>query len=388
MGIKDRFLEALVKLNKVIDRKNHVVVYSGVQLVSKDGELSMLATDGNYFVKAFISGAWDGEDFMISFDPKPLINFVKKFCVTEFDLEYSETNHELTVIGKNNQRFTIGSLNESKELEIDNNSYLESLDYSSGCEMDVGISVVEFLNGMKFLKPFMSKEETRYYLNGMYVDGDNGNFVATDGHAMGVYRTGNVFDIPKIGNDNGFIIPRETVEFVIREFRSEDQNLDHEVFVVKNSKAYAFFYLRSKIGAIYLIRTNFIDGNFPDYNRVIPDTDKMPKAAVNGDDMREKIKDIKSMGIFETIEVILEGNEMKMISRGKSEKFKSKFETGIETCEVQTAEKISVGFYLDNLIRLTNSFGNEVVEFWFDPEGPCRATSGAKDIVIMPMRLR
>lgn len=109
----------------------------------------------------------------------------------------------------------------------------------------------------------ISTEETRYYLNGIYVHTaeNDGNIVlravATDGHRLARCET----EAPD-GSENmpGIIIPRKTV--------GELQKLvdDPDVAVIielSESK------IRLTIGAV-VITSKLIDGTFPDYQRVIP----------------------------------------------------------------------------------------------------------------------
>lgn len=106
----------------------------------------------------------------------------------------------------------------------------------------------------------MSTEETRYYLNGIYLHPVDGKAVAvsTDGHRLARINSDVEADFP------GVIVPRKTVA----EVRKLVGNGQVEVHVSETKIMFEF-------GETTLI-SKVIDGTFPDYTRVIPkDNDKV-----------------------------------------------------------------------------------------------------------------
>ena len=109
----------------------------------------------------------------------------------------------------------------------------------------------------------ISTEETRYYLNGIYMhtaEGDNDivlRAVATDGHRLARCET----PAPN-GSEQmpGIIIPRKTVGELQKLVDDPDMAVTVELSESK---------IRFTIGAIVLT-SKLIDGTFPDYQRVIP----------------------------------------------------------------------------------------------------------------------
>lgn len=105
----------------------------------------------------------------------------------------------------------------------------------------------------------ISTEETRYYLNGIYMHAHNDMLrcVATDGHRLALAETAlpeNAAGLP------GVIIPRKTVA----EIRRLIDGVDTEVSLSLSEAK-----IRFTVGSAVLI-SKLIDGNFPDYERVIP----------------------------------------------------------------------------------------------------------------------
>lgn len=105
----------------------------------------------------------------------------------------------------------------------------------------------------------ISTEETRYYLNGIYMHAHEGNLrcVATDGHRLALAEMG----LPSGAEDlPGIIIPRKTVG----ELRRLIDNADGDITLsVSESK------IRFAMGSAVLT-SKLIDGTFPAYDRVIP----------------------------------------------------------------------------------------------------------------------
>jgi DNA polymerase III subunit beta len=109
----------------------------------------------------------------------------------------------------------------------------------------------------------ISTEETRYYLNGIYLHAAGSNktqtlrAVATDGHRLAQVE----LPLPKgAAGMPGIIVPRKTVGEVQRLIENNDAEITVELSQGK---------IRFTIGDVVLT-SKLIDGTFPDYGRVIP----------------------------------------------------------------------------------------------------------------------
>ena len=116
----------------------------------------------------------------------------------------------------------------------------------------------------------ISQEETRHYLNGIYLHSDkkgNGTLraVATDGHRLACVDT----SAPK-GAENipGIIVPRKVVGEVLKLLEESEAEVK-----VSLSETKVRFSLESVI-----LTSKLIDGSFPDYARVIPSANDQPLA--------------------------------------------------------------------------------------------------------------
>ena len=129
------------------------------------------------------------------------------------------------------------------------------------------------------VKHAISVDETRMYLLGIWMhlaDSESDGrkvlrCVSTDGHQLGCIDT----DLPaNAANMPGVIVPRKTVTELLRLQEQEDTEIRISVMETKVRFATEDFTLTSKV----------IDGNFPDYRRVIP-KDNNHKMKVNAADL-------------------------------------------------------------------------------------------------------
>ena len=147
---------------------------------------------------------------------------------------------------------------------------LQTLPESDFPDLAAGEMTHRFTVAAKDLKRLIDKtqfaistEETRYYLNGIYLHGLNGGnaatlrAVATDGHRLAQV------DLPAPSGTAGMpgvIVPRKTVNEVQRLIEDTASEITIELSSAK---------IRFTINGVVLT-SKLIDGTFPDYGRVIP----------------------------------------------------------------------------------------------------------------------
>jgi len=129
----------------------------------------------------------------------------------------------------------------------------------------VGSSLKDGLDRVAFA---MSSDETRYNLNGVYVEGTEAgvNLVATDGHRMALYC---LDQSNRLGLEvgKGVIVPRKAVG-ELRSLLGEAGESASEIALTENTLAYR------RAGLTYTAR--LVDGSFPAYGQVIPALSKTP----------------------------------------------------------------------------------------------------------------
>ena len=226
----------------------------------------------------------------------------------------------------------------------------------------------------------ISTEETRYYLNGIYLhpagagEGRVLRAVATDGHRLARIEVA----LPP-GSDQmpGIIVPRKA----IHELRKLLEEGDGEVQVSLSDTKIRFVY-----GNAVLI-SKLIDGNFPDYERVIP---------VNND----KIMEVDCKLFKSAVD------RVSVISTEKSRAVKFALENGKLTLSTSSPEHgtaseeldvnyasgpLEVGFNSRYLLDMMNQIEGDTAQFILNDSASPAIVRDTADVaslyVIMPMRV-
>lgn len=129
----------------------------------------------------------------------------------------------------------------------------------------------------------ISEEETRYYLNGIFMHAFDGGLmlVATDGH-----RLAQRYIQAEIGGMPGVIVPTKTVKILAKLLAAaaKDDELQVEVSDAKIRFGLPGITLTSKL----------IDGTFPDYQRVVPSSHS-GEAELDGEHLKRVVDRVSTV---------------------------------------------------------------------------------------------
>src|SRR5262245_8880336 len=226
----------------------------------------------------------------------------------------------------------------------------------------------------------ISTEETRYYLNGIYLHtASQGRqttlrAVATDGHRLAQAE----LPLPSgAGDMPGIILPRKTVHELHRLIESSDSTVS---VGVSASKA------RFEIGSVTLT-TKLIDGTFPDYARVIPKgNDKALK--VRNAEFKNAVDRVSTIASERGRAVKLNLNTDKLVlSVNNPEGGSATEELGAE----YSAEPLEIGFNAKYLLDIAGQIESETAQLLLaDPGSPTMVKDASDEgalYVLMPMRV-
>ncbi|MGN6463189.1 MAG: DNA polymerase III subunit beta, partial [Pseudolabrys sp.] len=249
---RSALLKSLGHVHRVVERRNTIPILANVLLRADKGKLSLKATDLDLEVIETIA-AEVSPGGSTTVPAHMFYEIVRKLPEgTQVVLEASG-DRAILAIRAGRSRFTLQTLPES--------------DFP---DLAAGEMTHKFTLAAKDLKRLIDKtqfaistEETRYYLNGIYLHvagaakAQKLRAVATDGHRLAQAE----LDAPK-GADGmpGIIVPRKTVGEVQRLIEDLDADVSIELSQTK---------IRFTIGDVVLT-SKLIDGTFPDYGRVIP----------------------------------------------------------------------------------------------------------------------
>ena len=226
----------------------------------------------------------------------------------------------------------------------------------------------------------ISTEETRYYLNGVYmhtaetVDGTMLRCVATDGHRLARVDA----EMPQ-GAQNlpGVIVPRKTVGELRKLLEDDDTQIAVSVSETKVRFATSEITLTSKV----------IDGTFPDYARVIPQGNTR-KLEVDASEFAKAVDRVATVSSERSRAVKLSLESDKLVLSVNSP------DSGTAEEELVVAyddEKLDIGFNAKYLLEIASQVDRENAVFMFNSAGDPTLMQEGNDssaiYVVMPMRV-
>lgn len=226
----------------------------------------------------------------------------------------------------------------------------------------------------------ISTEETRYYLNGVYmhVASSDGaqviRCVATDGHRLARVDA----DLPEGAADiPGVIVPRKTVGELRKLLDDDDTMIAVSVSETKIRFATPDITLTSKV----------IDGTFPDYARVIPQGNTR-KLEVDASEFSKAVDRVSTISSERSRAVKLSLDEDRLTLSVNSP------DSGTAEEELAVAygdDKLEIGFNAKYLLEIASQVDRENAVFLFNSSGDptlMREGNDASAIyVVMPMRV-
>ena len=226
----------------------------------------------------------------------------------------------------------------------------------------------------------ISTEETRYYLNGVYMHvADAGGrrvlrCVATDGHRLARIDA----DLPAGAEGMpGVIVPRKTVGELRKLLDDDEAIIAVSVSETKVRFATPGITLTSKV----------IDGTFPDYSRVIP-TGNSRRLEVDASEFAQAVDRVATVSSERSRAVKLSLDEDRLVLSVNAP------DSGAADEELAVAygdDKLEIGFNAKYLLEIASQVDRENAVFLFNSAGdPTLMREGSDDsaiYVVMPMRV-
>jgi DNA polymerase-3 subunit beta len=364
------FLKALSHVQSVVERRNTIPILSNVMIEAAKGSLKLTATDLDIEIVESLSadvlrnGAATAPAHM-------LYDIVRKLP------EGAQVQAELLTAEGGRLAVSSGSV----RFEL---ACLPKEDFP---QMAAGALPHKFRLGAEELKRLIDKtkfaistEETRFYLNGIYVhaakDGKARALraVATDGHRLARFE----LDLPDGASDiPGIIVPRKTVTELRRLLDDTEDAIDISLSDTKIQFVSSGIELTSKL----------IDGTFPDYQRVIPaNNDK--SLSLDSREFSQSVDRVSTISADKTRAVKLN------IGKDKVTLSVVNPDSGTATEEVgasYSASPIEIGFNARYLLDITGQIEGKDVRFLLHDAGSPTLIEDAGDTrtlyVLMPMRV-
>lgn len=223
---------ALSAVTKVVEGRTNIPILSNVLLSVADGQLTVRATDLDIEASATVA-LLDATPGSTTVEAKLLADIAKK-AAGDISLELDAG---VLTVKTGKSRFRL------QTLPAEDYPSLAAGTFDAEFDIDLAalVAPVSFA---------MSTEETRFYLNGVFLHAAEDRLVAvaTDSHRLARHMVATVVDIPAV------ILPRKLVSLLPKG-------------VVSVSLSATKVRITSADG---VLTSKLIDGTFPDYQRVIP----------------------------------------------------------------------------------------------------------------------
>lgn len=365
-------LRALAHVQSVVERRNTIPILANVLLDAKDGVLSLTSTDMEIAVVEDVAGVTVTRPGRTTAPAATLYEIVRKLPESaRIELDHPGGDAPLVLRAG---RFVTNML----ALPVED--FPSMTEGKLPTHFKLGAAALRgLIDRTKFA---ISTEETRYYLNGIYlhvVESDGADVLraaATDGH-----RLARVEEPAPAGARGmpGVIIPRKTVN----ELRKLAEETHDEIELrVSDTK------IQFTIGPVKLT-SKLIDGTFPDYERVIPKgNDKILK--VGKKEFADAVARVAAISSERSRPVKLSvGQNLLVLEASSPEQGQAREELDDGSVEY-SAPPIEIGFQARYLADITEQIGDRVQFEFADGNSPTVVKDAARPealFVLMPMRV-
>jgi len=362
-------LKALGHVQSVVERRNTIPILSNVLLSAEGDRVTLSATDLDMEIIDQSNAGVDSPG-QITAPAHTLYEIVRKLPEgADVALSFAGDDPRLS-IQAGRSRFNLPVL-PAGDFPVMSNDGL-----SSRITIDTN-DLIRLIDKTRFA---ISTEETRYYLNGLYlhvvVEGGEPRLraVATDGHRLALAE----MPAPEgAAGSPGVIIPRKTIQEIRRLLDDAGESIEMQVSPQKVRFEFGLAALTSKV----------IDGSFPDYVRVIP-KDNNRVLRVDNALFAQAVDRVATISAEKSrsVKMAVESGRIVLTVRNMEAG------QGVEELEVDyDGEPFEIGFNARYLLDVAGQIQGEIAEFRFaDPASPTLVldpTDPGVQYVLMPLRV-
>ena len=362
-------LKSLGHVHRVVERRNTIPILANVLVRAESSKLSFKATDLDLEITETIA-AEVAPGGSITVPAHMFYEIVRKLPEgTQVVIEDSGDRAALS-LRAGRSRFTLQTLPESDFPDLAAGEMTHSFSLAAA-------DLKRLIDKTQFA---ISTEETRYYLNGIYLHAAASGkaqmlrAVATDGHRLAQVE----LPLPKgAAGMPGIIVPRKTVGEVQRLIEDNEAEVLVELSQGK---------IRFTLGDVVLT-SKLIDGTFPDYARVIP-LGNEKELVVDKKEFEQAVDRVSTVSSERgrAVELSLSGGRLVLSVTNPDSG------SATEEIEVQyTADPLDIGFNSRYLLDIASQIESEAAVLKLaDPGSPTLIEdkdSKGTLYVLMPMRV-
>lgn len=224
----------------------------------------------------------------------------------------------------------------------------------------------------------MAYQDARHFLNGLYLCSDNGKLVSvcTDGHRLAKYTS-----TANADTELSIIIPRKAILEINRILQSFSNN-NENIMTYKHNKANFIIIIND-----YRVTSKLIEGNYPNFNKVIPESTSSEivadkKTLKNSLNIISKVVNQQYKGV----KLTPQADTMHLISSNTDS------EIGEDQIDVSyNGDQMSIGFNISYLQDVIDIIDGDSVHICVNDQNSGCVLKGSNDpnsiFVIMPMRV-
>jgi len=366
---RQSLMRSLSHVQSVVERRNTIPILSNVLIECEGDAVTLTATDMDLTITE-TTGASVANPGAVTAPAHMLFDIVRKLPDgVEVGLtSQSDTGRMILTAGK--ARFELSTLPREDYPSLD------------GAPMPISFEIPaeELKTLIERTRFAISTEETRYYLNGIYLHalGEGASAalraVATDGHRLARFET----VLPTgAGEMPGVIVPRKTVGELAKLLDGGEENVRVSLSDSRIEFRFSDVTLSSKL----------IDGTFPDYERVIP-TANDKSMSVDKATFAHAVDRVSTIASAESRAVKL------AVSAGRLNLSANSPDRGQANEEIEVeygSSDLEIGFNARYLLDIATQLSGDSAEFVFADAGSPTLVkdkdSASVLYVLMPMRV-
>ena len=251
------------------------------------------------------------------------------------------------------------------------------MEFESGSDK-IKLQVDELSNLINKTSFAMAYQDARHFLNGLHLCSENGKLVSvcTDGHRLAKYESESTFN-----DELSIIIPRKAILEINRILASFSDIKEHLTEFTVNSNNFQI-----QIGG-YLVTSKLIEGNYPNFNKVIPEQTKS-KISIDKEIFKSSLNIISKVvnQQYKGVKLTPSPNALHLIT--------SNTESEIGEDEIEATydgDEMSIGFNISYIQDVIDTLESNIVDICINDQNSGCILLGSDDpksiFVIMPMRV-
>ncbi len=297
---RDTLLKSLNFAHSVIERKNTLPILSNVLLSVKKNKLNIVATDLDLVFYDEIEDLKIINEGSTTTSATVLHDLLRKLP-SNLNIIFNLKDENKLNITADNSKFNL--------LCLPTDNFPNFSDNFS--ENEIILNSKKFLSLLNKTKVSMSNDETRHYLNGIFIhttEINNKSFltgVATDSHRL----SSSSLLLENVNNFKSFILPKKAVFQLCGILSDSSENL---MILTSDTK------VQFKIGKTK-ITSKVIDGKFPDYRKVVP-SNNSKILIVDVKDLKDSVERVTTVSVDrkEGVKITLDKNNIQLFVNSTS----------------------------------------------------------------------